>query len=198
MTTLPGTAGPPGPPLLRPAFNLMHVPALDGLANEFSVALQALVTPPPDAPGPLRFILIENFMIDVGWLMSACPDMFGATEGGVVVYGDSPDANAALLPKTYSYSRPETLPFGTHHTKMVIAFFDAAVRGECGPLWEVGEGGGGLCFPSCVLPTPALRGVPSTQHPRPLRPRHDHRRSSSSSSARTPTLRSDHHDSQFR
>jgi hypothetical protein len=120
------------------AFNLTHVPRLEGLANEFSLTLQSLVQPPAGSPGPLRFVLIENFMINVEWLMSACPEMFTATEGGVVVYGDSPDPKAALLPKTYSYTRPETLPYGTHHTKMVIAFFDAAVKGR-------GDVGGGAC-----------------------------------------------------
>jgi hypothetical protein len=119
------------------AFHLAYTPGLPDRANQYAVPLESLVTLDgprgPVAPQPtLRFVLIENYMIDLAWLTDACPLMMRATEGGVVVHGDSDDPAAAALPANYSYCRPGLMfPYGTHHTKMVIAFFDDAVKGEC-------------------------------------------------------------------
>lgn len=53
-----------------------------------------------------RFIFLENYMFDMEWLHSVCPQMFTARDGGVIVHGDDPEtakvACAAAAPSALS------------------------------------------------------------------------------------------------
>ena len=111
-------------------FQLLYTPGLPDPANEYSTTLGQIVSPPPGGRA-IRFAFLENFKFDLAWLMEACPAMLLTEEGGVIVHGDGAEAVAANtphVPHNFSFSKPELLPYGTHHSKVIMLFFDNAVR----------------------------------------------------------------------
>eukprot|EP00803_Ostreobium_quekettii_P009410 evm.model.scf_1171.1 EVM.evm.TU.scf_1171.1 scf_1171:278-763(-) len=78
-TSAPPAPSQPSPRPLAP-FCLLRVRALDGSANAgpLGVHLRDVVH------GAIRFAFISNYMVDLPWLLSACPDLAAADQTAIV------------------------------------------------------------------------------------------------------------------
>ncbi|KAG2424634.1 hypothetical protein HXX76_014359 [Chlamydomonas incerta] len=89
--------------------------------------------------------LVSNYMVDMGWLLSACPDLARAQQF-FVVHGEPPEAEpdmrreaaAAGAPHVALHRPPLPIAYGTHHSKFMLLVFPPA-----GPVAQGGGGAGG-------------------------------------------------------
>ncbi|KAJ9520591.1 hypothetical protein QJQ45_007473 [Haematococcus lacustris] len=105
------------------AFELLRVRGLAAASNQGCLGrcLADLVA------GPMQLVLAMNYMVDIAWLLSACPDLVAAQQL-VLCTGDArAQANAAYLQalglgpeRCLCHSPPLPLSWGTHHTKALI------------------------------------------------------------------------------
>ncbi|KAJ9521208.1 hypothetical protein QJQ45_022931 [Haematococcus lacustris] len=105
------------------AFELLRVRGLAAGSNQGCLGrcLADLVA------GPMQLVLAMNYMVDIAWLLSACPDLVAAQQL-VLCTGDArAQANAAYLQalglgpeRCLCHSPPLPLSWGTHHTKALI------------------------------------------------------------------------------
>jgi tyrosyl-DNA phosphodiesterase-1 len=124
---------PGEPPLLDPAFRLLRV--RDGLipawANEgfLGTALPDLVQP------GVRWGVVSNYMVDLKWLLSACPALASA-ERLVLVHGERGGAAAeihrdvaaaGLAGRVLTHS-PRLPHYGTHHSKAFLLQYRHGLR----------------------------------------------------------------------
>ncbi|GFR48145.1 hypothetical protein Agub_g9976, partial [Astrephomene gubernaculifera] len=85
--------------------------------------------------GPLRLALVSNYMVDMGWLLSCCPDLARADKF-FLVHGEPPSeeadmraaAAAAGAPHLQLHRPPLPIAYGTHHTKAFLLQYDSGLR----------------------------------------------------------------------
>lgn len=126
----PPASSPPSSPQLTP-FSLLRVRGLAGPFNtgHLGVHLRDLIS------GPLQFAFVSNYMIDLPWLLSACPNLKNAAQT-VIVHGERDQRAAALraaakdagLKGVTVHAPPLPIQFGTHHSKAFILGYQAGVR----------------------------------------------------------------------
>ncbi|KAL6755664.1 hypothetical protein V8C86DRAFT_204300 [Haematococcus lacustris] len=83
----------------------------------------------------MQLVLAMNYMVDIAWLLSACPDLVAAQQL-VLCTGDArAQANAAYLQalglgpeRCLCHSPPLPLSWGTHHTKALIIQYEEGLR----------------------------------------------------------------------
>ncbi|KFM28974.1 Tyrosyl-DNA phosphodiesterase 1 [Auxenochlorella protothecoides] len=133
-------------------FHLMRVRGLPTWANEGSLGIKLSEV----VAGPMRTVLISNYMLDFAWLLSACPDLARA-ERLIIVHGEGQDKAAAvarevreagLASKTTIHQPPLPIPYGTHHSKAFVILFERGVR--------VVVHTANLIYPDCNNKTQAL------------------------------------------
>ncbi|RMZ54985.1 hypothetical protein APUTEX25_000502, partial [Auxenochlorella protothecoides] len=140
-------------------FHLMRVRGLPTWANEGSLGIKLSEV----VAGPMRTVLISNYMLDFAWLLSACPDLARA-ERLIIVHGEGQDKAAAvarevreagLASKTTIHQPPLPIPYGTHHRqeeeragKAFVILFERGVR--------VVVHTANLIYPDCNNKTQAL------------------------------------------
>ncbi|KAL4425897.1 hypothetical protein ABPG75_009913 [Micractinium tetrahymenae] len=123
--------------------HLMRVRELPSSANEgfLGVSLGDLVR------GPMKWVLVSNYMVDLPWLLSGCPDLRRAGRV-VLVHGEQfgSEEMAGLSKAAAEYRRRRTaeegpgperlilhapplpLEYGTHHSKAFFIAYDTGMR----------------------------------------------------------------------
>ncbi|GAX84131.1 hypothetical protein CEUSTIGMA_g11554.t1 [Chlamydomonas eustigma] len=113
------------------AFSLMKVRGLSERSNTgcLGVHLSDLVV------GPIKMAVVSNMMVDMAWLLDACPALIASQEM-VVVHGGSGQAVdhmqetlafAGILDRCTIHAPPLPISYGTHHSKFMILWYDRPV-----------------------------------------------------------------------
>ncbi|PNH10367.1 Tyrosyl-DNA phosphodiesterase 1 [Tetrabaena socialis] len=97
----------------------LHLLAVRGIEERYNegclgVQLRSLIS---CQGGPLKLALVSNYMVDMGWLMSCCPDLASAQQAAA--------AGAAHL---HLHRPPLPIPFGTHHSKAFLLVYPSGLR----------------------------------------------------------------------
>ncbi|KAK9812082.1 hypothetical protein WJX73_004687 [Symbiochloris irregularis] len=117
---------------LQGGFALLCAREIPSWANQgqLGASLQDLV-----GPG-LEWALISNYMIDMPWLFSACPNLCHA-KNIIVVHGEKAPGRAESISEalrecssigSYKLFAPFTFQFGCHHSKYMILQYPQGVR----------------------------------------------------------------------
>ncbi|KAL3157421.1 hypothetical protein ABBQ32_011893 [Trebouxia sp. C0010 RCD-2024] len=86
--------------------------------------------------GSMKWVLASNYMVDMTWLLSACPDLITAGQL-VIVHGErTPDrigaiktaAASAGLANLVVHAPPLPIQFGTYHSKAFVVEYEAGLR----------------------------------------------------------------------
>ncbi|EFJ50373.1 hypothetical protein VOLCADRAFT_88920 [Volvox carteri f. nagariensis] len=85
--------------------------------------------------GPLQLALVSNYMIDMGWLLSCCPDLAKARQF-FVVHGEGPDAEPEMRQQAAEagaahvrlHRPPLPIMYGTHHSKAFLLAYSTGLR----------------------------------------------------------------------
>lgn len=106
-------------------FRLMRVQGLPAWANSCSVAIQDVIQ------GNVLVAILSNYMVDIDWLMSACPDLRKIPRV-LVVHGES-GATVDHLKKNgpanwILHKPPLPISYGTHHSKAMLLVYPQGVR----------------------------------------------------------------------
>ncbi|BDA43991.1 Tyrosyl-DNA phosphodiesterase 1 [Coccomyxa sp. Obi] len=113
---------------IPPAFSLLHV---RGLPEQC-----ALGTKIKDllSGGPIRWLLISNFMIDMKWFVSAAPSILDA-ERVTVVHGERNNPTSVSWMQQVAAGRPWVIhqarppqQWGVHHSKAFLVQFNGGLR----------------------------------------------------------------------
>ncbi|WCJ20295.1 Tyrosyl-DNA phosphodiesterase 1 [Euphorbia peplus] len=106
-------------------FRLMKVQGLPAWANTSCVSISDVVK------GDILFAVLSNYMVDMDWLMSACPTLkqvphvlviHGEGDGSLEQMQRSKPANWIL------HKPPLPISFGTHHSKAMFLVYPRGVR----------------------------------------------------------------------
>ncbi|EIE25781.1 tyrosyl-DNA phosphodiesterase [Coccomyxa subellipsoidea C-169] len=117
--------------MIPPVASLLRV---RGLPEQFSRG--ALGTQLKDllSGGPMRWLLISNFMIDMRWFVSAAPSVLDA-DRVTVVHGEKSNPTSVSWMQQIAAGRPWVihqarcpLQYGVHHSKAFLVQFDRGLR----------------------------------------------------------------------
>lgn len=106
-------------------FRLMRVQGLPAWANTSSVSIEDVIQ------GNLLVAVLSNYMVDIDWLMSACPDL-RKIPNVLVVHGES-GATVEYLKRNKPanwilHKPPLPISYGTHHSKAMLLVYPTGVR----------------------------------------------------------------------
>jgi tyrosyl-DNA phosphodiesterase-1 len=111
--------------------HLFRVRGIPDWANEgfLGITLSDLIS------GPMQWVLVSNFMIDMSWLFSACPDLI-TVPSLLVCHGESGSSAmniqrscvAAGMNGRYSTHMPPVPEYGTHHSKAFLIQYPTGIR----------------------------------------------------------------------
>ncbi|XP_038981850.1 tyrosyl-DNA phosphodiesterase 1 isoform X2 [Phoenix dactylifera] len=106
-------------------FRLMRVQGLPAWTNSCSVAIQDVIQ------GNVLIAVLSNYMVDIDWLMSACPDLRKIPHV-LVIHGES-GATIDRLKKNRPanwilHKPPLPISYGTHHSKAMLLVYPQGVR----------------------------------------------------------------------
>ncbi|KAL3159457.1 hypothetical protein ABBQ38_009882 [Trebouxia sp. C0009 RCD-2024] len=113
-------------------FQLLHVNGIPSWANRppGGCRLREVVH------GSMKWVLASNYMVDMTWLLSACPDLITAGQL-LIVHGErTPDrvgaikaaAASAGLANLVVHAPPLPIQFGTYHSKAFVIEYEAGLR----------------------------------------------------------------------
>ncbi|XP_020096717.1 tyrosyl-DNA phosphodiesterase 1 isoform X2 [Ananas comosus] len=106
-------------------FRLMRVQGLPAWANSSSVTIQDVIQ------GNVLVAVLSNYMVDIDWLLSACPDLKKIPHV-LVVHGEG-GASLERLQKTKPpnwilHKPPLPISYGTHHSKAMLLVYPQGIR----------------------------------------------------------------------
>ncbi|CAI9259257.1 unnamed protein product [Lactuca saligna] len=106
-------------------FRLMKVKGLQPWANTSSVSIADVIQ------GNVVIAVLSNYMVDIDWLMSACPNLKNIPHV-LVVHGES-DGRQANMKKhkleNWIFHKPSLpIAWGTHHSKAMFLVYPEGVR----------------------------------------------------------------------
>lgn len=106
-------------------FRLMQVKGLPQWANKGCVTIRGVIQ------GDVQVALLSNYMVDIDWLLEACPRL--KTVPSVVVFhgesGGSLELLQASKPNSWLLHKPPLrLSYGTHHSKAMFLIYPTGVR----------------------------------------------------------------------
>ncbi|KAG0599541.1 hypothetical protein M758_12G160100 [Ceratodon purpureus] len=106
-------------------FRLMQVKGLPQWANKGCVNIRGVIQ------GDVQVALLSNYMVDIDWLLEACPRL--RTVPSVVVFhgegGGSLELLQASKPNSWLLHKPPLrLSYGTHHSKAMFLIYPTGVR----------------------------------------------------------------------
>ncbi|XP_073005062.1 tyrosyl-DNA phosphodiesterase 1 isoform X1 [Typha latifolia] len=106
-------------------FRLMQVQGLPTWANSSSVTIQDVIE------GNISVAVLSNYMVDIDWLMSACPNLRKVPHV-LVVHGET-GASFEHLKKNKPanwilHKPPLPISYGTHHSKAMLLVYPQGVR----------------------------------------------------------------------
>ncbi|GLC33895.1 hypothetical protein PLESTB_000815500 [Pleodorina starrii] len=132
-----GSRTPAGQPSSAASYDIespIHLLRVRGLAPAFNsgrmgVHFRRLVS------GPLQLALVSNFMVDMGWLLSCCPDLVRARQL-FVLHGEQPDSEPEMRQQAAAagarhlqlHRPPLPIPYGTHHSKAFLLTYPTGLR----------------------------------------------------------------------
>lgn len=106
-------------------FRLMRVHGLPAWANSSSVAIDDVIQ------GNVLVAVLSNYMVDIDWLMSACPDLRKIPHV-LVVHGESGatvEHMKSNKPANWILHKPPLpISYGTHHSKAMLLIYSSGVR----------------------------------------------------------------------
>ncbi|KAK9714913.1 hypothetical protein RND81_06G130300 [Saponaria officinalis] len=106
-------------------FRLMKVRTLPGWANTSCVSIDDVVK------GDILVAILSNYMVDIDWLLSACP-MLRKVPQVLVVHGEG-DGTIEYMkrnkPSNWILHKPPLpISYGTHHSKAMLLVYPRGVR----------------------------------------------------------------------
>ncbi|XP_015574204.1 tyrosyl-DNA phosphodiesterase 1 isoform X1 [Ricinus communis] len=106
-------------------FRLMKVKGLPAWANTSCVSITDVIQ------GDIVFAVLSNYMVDIDWLMSACPAL--AKVPNVLVLHGEGDGTLEHMKRTKPanwilHKPPLPISFGTHHSKAMLLVYPRGMR----------------------------------------------------------------------
>ncbi|XP_058092682.1 tyrosyl-DNA phosphodiesterase 1 isoform X2 [Magnolia sinica] len=106
-------------------FRLMRVQGLPAWANSSSVSIGDVIQ------GNVLVAVLSNYMVDMDWLISACP-ILRKIPHGLVIHGESGarvEHMKKSMPANWVLHRPPLpISYGTHHSKAMLLVYLRGVR----------------------------------------------------------------------
>ncbi|XP_071720314.1 tyrosyl-DNA phosphodiesterase 1 isoform X2 [Rutidosis leptorrhynchoides] len=106
-------------------FRLMRVKGLQAWANTSSVSIGDVIQ------GNVQVAVLSNYMVDIDWLLSACPTLKNVPHV-LVVHGESDDRLEHMKinkPANWILHKPPLpIAWGTHHSKAMFLVYPQGVR----------------------------------------------------------------------
>uniref|UniRef100_A0A7N0UE80 FHA domain-containing protein n=1 Tax=Kalanchoe fedtschenkoi TaxID=63787 RepID=A0A7N0UE80_KALFE len=106
-------------------FRLMKVQGLPAWANASSVSIGDVIE------GDVQVAVLSNYMVDIDWLVSACPKLLKIPHV-LVIHGESDGAFDNMKrkkPANWIFHKPPLpISFGTHHSKAMLLIYPRGVR----------------------------------------------------------------------
>lgn len=107
------------------AFQLLRVQGLPNWANAGCLSVRDVIK------GDVLFAMLSDYMVDLEWLLSACP-LLKRVPRVVVIHGESGGSlerlKAGKLPGWSLHKPPLPLSYGTHHSKFMLLIYPTGVR----------------------------------------------------------------------
>ncbi|XAR53762.1 Phosphodiesterase I [Bertholletia excelsa] len=106
-------------------FRLLGVQGLPAWANTSSVSVQDVIQ------GNVLIAVLSNYMVDMDWLLSACPTLIKVPHV-LVIHGES-DVTLEQMRRTKPanwilHKPPLPISYGTHHSKAMLLVYPTGVR----------------------------------------------------------------------
>ncbi|KAK8664851.1 hypothetical protein V6N13_084624 [Hibiscus sabdariffa] len=110
---------------LRHTFRLLKVQGLPAWANTNSVSIGDVIE------GDVLLAVLSNYMVDIDWLLSACPKL-AKIPNVLVIHGEG-DNRLDLMKRSKCnnwilHKPPLPISFGTHHSKAMLLVYPKGVR----------------------------------------------------------------------
>lgn len=106
-------------------FRLMRVQGIPARANSSSVAIRDVMQ------GNILVAILSNYMVDIDWLMTSCPDLRKIPRV-LVVHGESGgtvDHMKKSVPANWILHKPPLpISYGTHHSKAMLLVYPQGLR----------------------------------------------------------------------
>ncbi|CAN4109750.1 unnamed protein product [Withania somnifera] len=106
-------------------FRLMRVRELPGWANSEAVSISDVIQ------GNVLVAILSNYMVDMDWLLSACPTL-KRIPNVLVVHGEGDGALESMKrskPANWILHKPSLpIAYGTHHSKAMLLVYPTGVR----------------------------------------------------------------------
>ncbi|XP_022720583.1 tyrosyl-DNA phosphodiesterase 1 isoform X2 [Durio zibethinus] len=110
---------------LSHTFRLLKVQGLPAWANTNSVSIGDVIQ------GDVLLVVLSNYMVDIDWLMSACP-ILAKIPYVLVIHGEGDsrlDHMKSNKPSNWILHKPPLpISFGTHHSKAMLLVYPQGVR----------------------------------------------------------------------
>ncbi|CAM6084772.1 unnamed protein product [Calypogeia fissa] len=107
------------------SFQLMHTQGIPRWANNACIRIQDVIR------GDIQLAILSNYMVDVNWLLSACP-LLSRVPQVVMIHGETGQSLEMLQmrkPKNWTLFKPPLrLSYGTHHSKAMFLVYPTGVR----------------------------------------------------------------------
>ncbi|KAJ3670391.1 hypothetical protein LUZ60_010715 [Juncus effusus] len=110
--------------LIPEIFRLIKVQSLPSSANSSSVTIQDIIE------GDVVVAVLSNYMVDLDWLLSACPNLKNIPHV-LVVHGESNSSfdHLKYLLKNWVFHKPPLpISYGTHHSKALLLIYPSGIR----------------------------------------------------------------------
>ncbi|XP_028767822.1 tyrosyl-DNA phosphodiesterase 1 isoform X2 [Neltuma alba] len=105
---------------LPSTFRLLSVKGLPQWANTSCVSINDVIQ------GDIRVAVLSNYMVDIDWLIPACPAL-SKIPHVLVIHGES-DGKRIKPASWILHKPPLPISFGTHHSKAMILVYPQGVR----------------------------------------------------------------------
>lgn len=106
-------------------FRLMRVRELPGWANSEAVSISDVIQ------GNVLVAILSNYMVDMDWLLSACPTL-KRIPNVLIVHGEGDGAMECMKrskPANWILHKPSLpIAYGTHHSKAMLLVYPTGVR----------------------------------------------------------------------
>ncbi|KAL6657929.1 hypothetical protein ACP70R_005709 [Stipagrostis hirtigluma subsp. patula] len=111
--------------VLSLTFRLMRVQGLPSWTNTSAVTIEDVIQ------GDVRLAVLSNYMVDIDWLLTACPSLRKVPHV-LVIHGED-GASLELLKKMKPanwilHKPPLPISFGTHHSKAMLLVYPQGIR----------------------------------------------------------------------
>ncbi|KAL2642241.1 hypothetical protein R1flu_009828 [Riccia fluitans] len=105
-------------------FHLLRTIGLPRSANNGCVRIDDVIE------GDLLFVVLSNYMVDLSWLLPACPVLYKVPV--VMIHGESgrsfEELNSNKPSNWFLHKPPLPLSYGTHHSKAMLLVYSTGVR----------------------------------------------------------------------